>query len=214
MPAAPGARRAAAARGFEGGAVLRGEFRPGGAEREWCDADVLRSLRRRSLARLRREVEPVPAAALARFLPAWHGVGSESGSLERVLEVVAQLEGVFLPFSILERDVLPARVRGYQAAPAGRAVRQRRSGVGRPRRASAPTMDGWRCIVASGCRCWRRRRPKTPPDEPLHHRIREHLGSRGASFFREIFSRVSADPTDPEVLDALVGPGVVRRGHQ
>ena len=56
------------------GTLLRGEFRPGGAEREWCDPDVLRSLRRRSLARLRHEVEPVEPAALARFLPDWHGV--------------------------------------------------------------------------------------------------------------------------------------------
>src|SRR5262249_17463063 len=95
------------------GTILRGEFRPGGTEREWCDPDVLRSLRRRSLARLRREVEPVPGAALGRFLPAWHGTGSESGSPDRLLEVVAQLEGVFLPWSIYERDVLPARVRAY-----------------------------------------------------------------------------------------------------
>ena len=58
------------------GRLLRGEFRPGGVEREWCDPEVLRLLRRRSLARLRREIEPVEAEALARFLPAWHGIGS------------------------------------------------------------------------------------------------------------------------------------------
>src|SRR5207253_9746515 len=98
----------------QAGSVLGGEFRPGGTAREWCDPDVLRSLRRRSLARLRREVEPVPVAALARFLPAWHGIGSEAGTADRLLEVVGQLEGVFLPWSIYERDVLPARVRGYQ----------------------------------------------------------------------------------------------------
>src|SRR5439155_11632985 len=57
------------------GRVVGGEFRPGGAGPEWCDADVLRLLRRRSLARLRKEVEPVPVAALARFLPGWQGVG-------------------------------------------------------------------------------------------------------------------------------------------
>ena len=61
------------------GALLRGEFRPGGVEREWCDPEVLRLLRRRSLARLRREIEPVEPAALARFLPAWQGVGSGVG---------------------------------------------------------------------------------------------------------------------------------------
>src|SRR5207248_2736573 len=58
--------------------------------------------------------EPVPGVALARFLPAWHGVGSEAGTPDRLLEVVAQLEGVFLPWSVYERDILPARVRGYQ----------------------------------------------------------------------------------------------------
>ena len=95
------------------GMLLRGEFRPGGVEREWCDPEVLRLLRRRSLARLRREVEPVEPAALGRFLPAWQGVGSASGGIDRLAEVIAQLEGVSLPASVLERDVLPARVRGY-----------------------------------------------------------------------------------------------------
>ena len=63
----------------EAGTLLRGEFRPDGSDREWCDAEVLRQLRQRSLAALRREVEPTQAEALARFLPAWHGVGSRSG---------------------------------------------------------------------------------------------------------------------------------------
>ncbi|MGK2852323.1 MAG: DEAD/DEAH box helicase, partial [Candidatus Limnocylindrales bacterium] len=108
------------------GTVLRGEFRPGGAEREWCDPDVLRQLRRRSLARLRREVEPVDPVAFARFLPAWQGVAPVAGpgadpapfrgtaALERLAEVVDQLAGVAIPASVLERDVLPARIPGYQ----------------------------------------------------------------------------------------------------
>src|SRR5206468_8980371 len=92
----------------DAGTLLRGEFRPGGRDREWCDPDVLRTLRRRSLARLRREVEPVPPAALARFIPAWQGIGSDApGTADRVLEVVSQLEGVFLPWSTYERDALP-----------------------------------------------------------------------------------------------------------
>ena len=61
------------------GTLLRGEFRPGGAEREWCDPEVLRQLRRRSLARLRHEVEPVEPAAFARFLPEWQGVAALPG---------------------------------------------------------------------------------------------------------------------------------------
>ena len=99
---------------LERGEILRGEFRPGGWEREWCDAEVLRTLRRRSLARLRREIEPVEAAALARFLPGWHGIcRNGAGGIERLVEVAAQLEGLPIPASILERDVLAARVPGY-----------------------------------------------------------------------------------------------------
>jgi ATP-dependent Lhr-like helicase len=181
--------------------VLRGEFRPGGTEREWCDPDVLRSLRRRSLARLRREVEPVPTSALGRFLPAWHGVGSEAGSLDRLLEVVVQLEGLFLPWSVFERDVFSARVRGYQPrmldelCAGGEIVWVGRGSIG--------TDDGRVAL-------FRRDRlgllapmaPEEPPTDVIHQRIREHLTGRGASFFREIFQAVSG-PTDAAVLDAL-----------
>ncbi|NIR41494.1 MAG: hypothetical protein GWN79_26525, partial [Actinobacteria bacterium] len=69
------------------------EFRPGGHEREFCDDDVLRLLRRRSLAVLRKEVEPVEPEALARFLPAWQGVGSRRRGLDGLAEVVGQLQG-------------------------------------------------------------------------------------------------------------------------
>ena len=63
------------------GRVVEGELRPiesgGGVHgSDFCDAEVLRTLRRRSLAALRAEVEPVPAVDLARFLPAWQGVGA------------------------------------------------------------------------------------------------------------------------------------------
>ena len=98
----------------ESGRLVQGEFRPGGVEREWVDADVLRRLRSRSLARLRREVEPVSPDALGRFLVSWHGIGSERRGLEALLDAVEQLQGAPLAFSILEREVLPARVAGYQ----------------------------------------------------------------------------------------------------
>jgi ATP-dependent helicase Lhr and Lhr-like helicase len=104
--------------------VVRGEFRPEGREREWCDNDVLRQLRRRSLASLRREVEPVEPAAFARFLIAWHGVGSGSGSgsatarrgLDALVESLGLLQGAALPVAALESAVLPARVTGYRPA--------------------------------------------------------------------------------------------------
>jgi ATP-dependent Lhr-like helicase len=95
------------------GTLMEGEFRPGGTEREWIDPDVLRSLRRRSLARLRQEIEPVDADALGRFLVSWHGVGAGRRGPEAVLDAIEQLQGAPVPASVLEREVLPARVDDY-----------------------------------------------------------------------------------------------------
>jgi ATP-dependent Lhr-like helicase len=98
----------------QGGRIIEGEFRPGGHGREWCDADILRALRRRSLARLRHEVEPVEPAVLGRFLVHWHGIGKRRRGLDALLDVVEQLQGVPLVASTLERQVLPARIEGYE----------------------------------------------------------------------------------------------------
>ena len=99
------------------GRVVHGEFRPGGSGMEWCDAEVLRALRRRSLAKLRKEVEPAPLVALARFLPLWQSVGAAAGrGLEGLLRTIEQLQGAAVPASALERSVLPARVADYSPA--------------------------------------------------------------------------------------------------
>ena len=95
------------------GRVIEGEFRPGGHGREWCDAEILRSLRRRSLARLRQEVEPVEPQVLGRFLISWHGIGRPRRGLDALLDVVEQLQGAPLVASALERHILPARVERY-----------------------------------------------------------------------------------------------------
>jgi ATP-dependent helicase Lhr and Lhr-like helicase len=92
--------------------LVRGELRPGGSEREWCDPDVLRRIRRASLARLRKEVEPVEPAALGRFLPGWQGVDRRA----TLREALVPLQGLSLPVSLWETDVLPRRVPGYQPA--------------------------------------------------------------------------------------------------
>ncbi len=96
--------------------LVEGEFRPGGTGREWVDADVLRSVRRRSLARLRQEVEPVEADALGRFAVAWHGIGSGRRGLEALLDAIEQLQGAAIPASVLETEILPARIAEYQPA--------------------------------------------------------------------------------------------------
>jgi ATP-dependent Lhr-like helicase len=90
--------------------LVRGELRPGGVEREWCEPDVLRRLRRASLAALRREVEPAEQAALGRFLPHWHGIDRRA----TLREALVPLQGLALPVSLWESDVLPRRVSGYR----------------------------------------------------------------------------------------------------
>ena len=100
----------------ETGRVVEGEFRPGGRGREWCDADVLRSLRRRSLAALRQDVEPVEPHVLGRFLTGWHGLTAPRAGLDALLDAIEQLQGAPLVASVLEREVLPARVLGYTPA--------------------------------------------------------------------------------------------------
>ena len=92
--------------------LVRGELRPGGTEREWCDPDVLRRLRRASLARLRKEVEPAEKGALGRFLPAWQGLDRRA----TLREALVPLQGLSLPVALWESDVLPRRVPGYQPA--------------------------------------------------------------------------------------------------
>lgn len=96
--------------------LLEGEFRPGGTHREWTDADVLRMIRRRSLARLRREVEPVDQDALGRFCTAWQGLGRARHGADALLDVIEQLQGAPLPASIVETDILSARMDGYDPA--------------------------------------------------------------------------------------------------
>jgi ATP-dependent Lhr-like helicase len=196
------------------GALLRGEFRPGGVEREWCDPEVLRQLRRRSLARLRREIEPVEPAALARFLPGWHGIGGRAGGLDRLIEVIGQLEGLPIAASVLERDVLPARVRGYAPAmldelgAAGEVVWAGAGSLGR---------DDGRVALYRPDRLALLRGIAAPdgageqPDGWIGAALLERLAERGAAFYRELWAGVleastlagRGRPTERMVLDAL-----------
>jgi ATP-dependent helicase Lhr and Lhr-like helicase len=98
------------------GGLVRGELRPGGTQREWCDADVLRRLRRASLAVLRKEIEASDQRALAAFLPSWQGVDrhpSAGAGIDRLREVLVPLQGLALPADVWERDVLPRRTGAY-----------------------------------------------------------------------------------------------------
>jgi ATP-dependent helicase Lhr and Lhr-like helicase len=103
------------------GRVLEGGFLPGGLHREWCDAEMLRMIRRKSLAKLRREVEPVEQYTLARFLTHWQGLlmprRTGHGNLDGLLDTIESLQGAPLPASLMESAILPARIAEY--APAG-----------------------------------------------------------------------------------------------
>ena len=96
------------------GVLVRGEIRPGGAELDWCDAEVLRRLKRRNLAELRDEVAAVDASAYALFLPQWHGVGDGRRGPERLKEVIAQLQDYPMPWSLLSGSILPSRVADFR----------------------------------------------------------------------------------------------------
>jgi ATP-dependent Lhr-like helicase len=102
------------------GRVLEGGFRPTGLHREWCDAEILRQIRRKSLAKLRREVEPVEQHTLARFLAHWQGLltprRSGPAHLDALLDAIENLQGAPIPASLLETAILPARISGYDPA--------------------------------------------------------------------------------------------------
>ncbi len=101
-------------------------------------ADVLRQLRRRTLAKLRAQVAPVDAESYAAFLPRWHGLDQPRRGTLALRDAIGRLEGVALPFSELEQRILPARIADYHPRHARRARRGRRARVGRRRRARRP----------------------------------------------------------------------------
>jgi ATP-dependent Lhr-like helicase len=98
------------------GRVAEGGFRPGGVNREWIDAEVLRSVRRKSLAKLRKEIEPVEQRTLARLFTRWQGVVQPRRGLDALLDVIENLQGAPVPASLLETEILPARITDYKPA--------------------------------------------------------------------------------------------------
>jgi ATP-dependent Lhr-like helicase len=94
--------------------LIEGGFRPEGIHREWCDEEVLRTIRRKSLARLRKEIEPVEQTTLVRMQSRWQGVAQPRKGLDALLDVVENLAGAPLPASILETEILPARNAAYK----------------------------------------------------------------------------------------------------
>jgi len=170
--------------------LVRGELRPGGREREWCEPDVLRRLRRASLAALRKEVEPAEQAALGSFLPNWHGIDRRA----TLREALVPLQGLALPVTLWESEVLPRRVPGYNAGQldqlcgSGEVVWV---GAGLDRvaiffREDAPALGRPAAAVS--------------PEGEAHDRIRSALG-RSAEFWYDLVAATELAPA--EALPAL-----------
>ena len=182
------------------GRVLDGEFRPAGSGTEWCDAEVLRRLRRRSLAKLRQEIEPVEPETLGRFLSAWQHVGGRLRGIDGVLSVVDQLAGCAVPASALEPLVLGARVRDYEPSYLDELTAS--GEVLWAGHAALPGADGWVSLHLAD------QAPLTLPDHQpfehseLHQAVLDALAPGGAWFFRQLSDAVGS--TDDGALSAAL----------
>jgi ATP-dependent helicase Lhr and Lhr-like helicase len=195
------------------GRMAEGEFLAGRRGTEWCDSEVLRLLRRRCLARLRKEAEPVEPAVLGRFLPAWHGVrpaGASPGGRRPdagvVLEAVERLAGAPVPASALETLVLPSRVPGYSPA-----MLDELTAAGEVVWAGAGTVgsgDGWLVLAPAESAPLLLPEPGEPTMTPLHGAVLTALAGGGALFFRMLSDRVTAvldghPPLDADLVTAI-----------
>ncbi|MGH3423773.1 MAG: Lhr family helicase, partial [Nocardioidaceae bacterium] len=190
------------------GRVVEGEFRPGGTGPEWCDAEVLRRLRRRSLAALRQEVEPVEPAALGRFLPSWQHVGGRLRGVDGLVTVIEQLAGVAVPASALEPLVLRCRVSDYrpelldELTTSGEVVW---SGAG-----ALPGNDGWVGLHLAESGDLTLAEPAPFDLTEVQRAVLDSMAGGGAYFFRQLSDTVGS--TDDQELQAALWD-LVWAGH-
>jgi ATP-dependent Lhr-like helicase len=185
-------------RAVASGRLLRGELHPKRVGVTYCDSDVMRAIKRRSLASLRQQMEAVDGATYTRFLLRLHGIGEKAGGFDALRNAMARLEGAVVDLGSLEREMLPARMRGFAASD----------------------LDA---LLASGELVWRGVEPSaqgagrialyfrdafakvaplpTPVTGEMAGRIRSVLRERGAAFFHDIQRAVGGFP--PDVLAAL-----------
>ena len=187
------------------GRVLEGGFRPGGLHREWCDAEILRQIRRKSLARLRREVEPVEQRTLARFLTHWQGLlaprRTGPAHLDALLDAIENLQGAPLPASLLETAILPARIADY--TPAGLDTLIAAGEVAWAGVEPIGERDGRIALfLADKLPLLAQQRPLTEPLSEREEKLLSVLESTGASFFDPLHLGIGGGYPG-ETLDAL-----------
>lgn len=168
---------------------------------EWCDTEVLRRLRMRSLAAIRGSVEPVSPEAYARFLPDWQHLGRPLEGLDGVLTVIEQFAGVPIPASAWESLVLPSRVRDYsptmldELTTAGEVIW---SGHG-----TLPGRDGWVSLHPADLAPFTLPEPDTEiAADSLEARILAALQVGGAYFASQLKEMAGAE-NEQSVLEAL-----------
>ena len=194
------------------GEVIRGELRPGGTEREWCDPDVLRRLRRASLAVLRKEIEAVDQSALAAFLPSWHGIDrhpAAGAGVDRLREVLVPLQGLALPIEVWEKEVLPRRCGAYsptwldQLCASGEVVWVGAGAIGRSSgRVALYFREDAEAIGPPPVKT-------DTPDLPEHDLLRARL-ERSPCFFTDLLAELDMGPEQlQEALWDLVWAGEV-----
>jgi ATP-dependent Lhr-like helicase len=185
--------------GERAGDLVRGELRPGGTEREWCDVEVLRRLRRASLAALRKEIEPAEQRRLAAFLPSWQGVDRHAGAgagIDRLREVLVPLQGLALPVETWERDVLPRRTGAYSQTwldslcASGEVVWVGAGASGRSGRVALYFREDAPMIGPPGAR------GATMPGNPKHELLRARLAA-GPAFFTDLLAALASSPHRP-----------------
>ena len=187
------------------GRVLEGGFRPGGLHREWCDAEILRQIRRKSLAKLRREVEPVEQHTLARFLTHWQGVlaprRTGTAHLDALLDAIESLQGAPLPASLLETSILPARIADF--TPAGLDTLIAAGEVAWAGVEPIGERDGRIALfLADKLPLLAQQRPLVEPLTQREEKLLAVLESTGASFFDSLHEAAGAGYPG-ETIDAL-----------
>ncbi len=181
------------------GRLVRGEFTTDAVDttEQWCDAEVLRILRRRSLAALRAQVEPVSTAAFGRFLPAWQQVGTANSGIDGLAAVIEQLAGVPMPASAVESLILPQRVRDYQPAmldellASGEVIWSGAGAIG----GGATGADGWIAFHLGDSAPLTLAEPAEIEFTDVHRAILDTLGGGGGYFFRQLAGGAGTDTT-------------------
>ena len=199
------------------GQLLHGEFRPRGTHREWCDPEVLQQIRRKSLARLRREVEPVEQATFARFATRWQGVTVKRRGLDALLDAIESLQGTALLASELEREILPARLADYSVNDLDTVMAAGGSGVGRggkdwrSRRTRRAVLGGIFAVVVASDRV----ATKPSPLSERAQRILQVLEKQGANFFGPLLAALGGGfpPETQGALWELVWSALVSNGR-